>query len=210
MADENEKLENRVEENTAPTNQKKKYDLKGGFKGNSRQIILTSLMLAVTVIAALMTLSAGLSEIAASKSGMALFLGVIAFVSWIVITVLAVKNKDRTQSVILGVIFLCNLVGSIGMVLLSAGGDSGAGPALLSALIALPYFAAYPLLELFGLTGPSAVGVMALISIAFLAVNIWNYIRLLERKKKTDLERSGVGYMLGYFGGDSDNKKDRW
>jgi hypothetical protein len=219
VAEKDTKQDSQVTESVQEPQQKKVYDIKGGLKGRGRQIILTSLMMAITAVGALVTLSVGMSGLQASSSGMALFFGAVAFVGWIAMTALAVKNKDRTEAIILAVIFFLNIIGFIAIMLLSAGGDgngtagmgetASVGPVILYTLIALPYFAAYPLFEAVGI---SAVGGMFVVSAALVAVNAWNFLRLLKRRKKSELEHSKIGYMLGYFSGseDTDNRKDKW
>ena len=123
MAEKDTKQDSQVTESVQEPQQKKVYDIKGGLKGRGRQIILTSLMMAITAVGALVTLSAGMSGLQASSSGMALFFGAVAFVGWIAMTALAVKNKDRTEAKILSEINLINIIGIITILLLSAGDD---------------------------------------------------------------------------------------
>lgn len=73
----------------------------------------------------------------------------------------------------------------------------------------MPYFAAYPLFEAVGL---SPIGCMAIISIAVVGISAWNYFRLLEKKKKDEIDNSKIGYIFSYFDGSEgkDKRNDRW
>lgn len=219
--DEREKAQDtKAEVTQSESHDKKKYDIKGGIAGRARQILLTALVLAVSAVGALITLSAGLSGVEAKSSGLAVFFGVISLLGWIALVALSVKNKDRAESVILCVIFILNIVGFMGMMLWSAGTESEAlqegaavaasfAPVIICALIALPYFAAYPLFEALGL---SPIGCMAIISIAVVGISAWNYFRLLEKKKKDEIDNSKIGYIFSYFDGSEgkDKRNDRW
>lgn len=205
MAENDERTENTGEE-TARNPEKKVYDIKGSFKDKMRPILMTSVMLAVTVIAAAASLAGGMVAGVPAKSGFALFLGAVALFCWIGMTVHAVVKKDRTQSIIMMIIFGVSFVGFVALILTSAGGGGEESSALIFGALALPYFAAFPLFEAMRL---SAGGVMTFVYIAIIAVNAWNFVRLLKLRK--DSAHSGIlGYMLGSFGGDGENKKDRW
>lgn len=205
MADTDEKNENTGEETAVRNSDKKVYDIKGSFKDKVRPIFMTSVMLAVTVIAAAVSLAGGMDAGVPAKSGFVLFLGAVALLCWIGLTVHSVLKKDRTQSIIMLIIFGVSFVGFIALMLSSAGGGGAENTALLFGVLALPYFAAYPLFEAIGL---SAGGVMALVYIAIIAVNAWNFVRLLKPRKDA-VESGMLGYMFGSFDG-GENKKDRW
>jgi hypothetical protein len=205
VAEIDERTEN-TGEDTARNPEKKVYDIKGGFKDKMRPILMTSVMLAVTVIAAAASLAGGMDAGVPSKSGFALFLSFVALLCWIGLTVHSVMKKDRTQSIIMMIIFGVSFVGFVALMLTSAGGGGEESSALILAALALPYFAAFPLFEAMRL---SAGGVMAFVYIAIIAVNAWNFVRLLKLRKDA-VESGMLGYMLGSFGDGGENKKDRW
>ena len=81
-------------------------------------------MMAITAVGALVTLSVAWRASGLKQRHGAVF-GAVAFVGWIAMTALAVKNKDGTEAIILAVIFFLNIIGFIAIMLLSAGGERG-------------------------------------------------------------------------------------
>ncbi len=157
--------------------EKKVYDIKSGVKDKLRPILFTGVMLAVTVLAGAASFIAGMGGDATAKD-LPIFLGGLAVLCWLGLTLLAITKRDAMQSKVMVIIFGVSFIAFIGF--LTASIHQNELSQVMASILALPYLAVYPLFTALGLS-PAAV--MTLVYAALIGFNAWNWFRLSFKKK---------------------------
>lgn len=212
MADRDVKPEGAPEETEARSSEKKVYDIKGGVKDKARAILLTAVLLAVTILAATAGLLTNLNGDSTASYALPVFTGGVALLCWFGFTLLAVVKRDRTLSKIIAVIFGVSFVGFFALMLSGVGGTGTDPTALIFGALSLPYFAIYTLFEALGMSSGGVIFTGAIIYVAVIALNVWNFVRLRAPRGqgRPDGEKRGFSLRMFEDGGRREDKKDRW